>query len=187
MPRCPWAVGELYEDYHDREWGRPQHDDRRLFEMLILEGAQAGLSWITILKRREAYRRAYKDFSVERVAAFSDADLQRLLADEGIIRNGLKVSASRANARAVIAIQKEFGSLNEYLWSFVGGTPKVNSWTSIDQIPATSEVSDRLSKDIKRRGMSFVGSTIMYAFMQAVGMVDDHLIECECHSMNRQH
>lgn len=186
MPRCPWAVGQIYEDYHDREWGRPQHDDRRLFEMLILEGAQAGLSWITILKRREAYRRAYQDFSVEHVAAFSDEDLQRLLSDEGIIRNRQKVAASRANARAVLRIQEEFGSLDKYLWSFVGGTPQINGWTSIDQVPATSEISDRLSKDLKARGMSFVGSTIMYALMQAVGMVDDHLIDCECHTSNRR-
>lgn len=186
MPRCPWAVGELYEGYHDTEWGRPLHDDTRLFEMLILEGAQAGLSWITILKRREGYRSAYHQFDVNRVAAFTDGDLDRLLADDGIIRNLQKIAASRANALAVLKIQKEFGSLGAYLWSFVGGEPIVNQWTTLAEVPATSKESDRLSKDLKRRGMSFVGSTIMYAFMQAVGMVDDHLISCECHTKNRR-
>lgn len=185
MPRCPWAVGEQYEVYHDNEWGRPLHDDTRLFEMLILEGAQAGLSWITILKRREEYRLAYRGFDIGRVAALTDDDLERLMANEGIIRNRLKIAASRKNARAVLAIQAEFGSLDSYLWSFVNGNPIVNGWTILSQVPATSAESDRLSKDLKRRGMSFVGSTIMYAFMQAVGMVDDHLIDCECHTNNR--
>lgn len=164
--------------YHDDEWGVPVHDDRHFFEMLTLEGAQAGLSWDTILKRREGYRRAYDNFDVGRVAAYDDAKVARLLADEGIIRNRSKVAASILNARAFLAIQAEFGSFDSYVWRFVGGKPIVNRPKSLADIAATSEESDKLSKDLKKRGFKFVGSTIIYAFMQATGLVNDHTVEC---------
>jgi DNA-3-methyladenine glycosylase I len=177
--RCAWAgTDPLMIDYHDREWGVPVHDDRRLFEFLILEGAQAGLSWNTILKKREAYREAFDGFNPNVVARYSAAKLQRLMADEGIVRNRLKIAAAVQNARAFLDIQKEFGSFDAYLWPFVGGRPVVNSPSAMRDVPARTDISDRLSKDLKRRGFNFVGSTICYAFMQAVGMVNDHWVTC---------
>ena len=164
--------------YHDTEWGVPVHDDQKLFEMLILEGAQAGLSWYTILKRREGYRKAFKQFDIIKCTKLTDAELEKILATGDIIRNRLKVYSVRKNAIATLAIQKEFGSLDAYLWKFVGGKPKVNRPKGLKQVPATTPESDALSKDLKKRGMSFVGSTIMYAYMQAVGMVNDHTAGC---------
>lgn len=180
MKRCPWVGTNKphYERYHDEEWGVPVHDDRKHFEMLILEGAQAGLSWETILKRRDGYRRAFKRFNPKLVAKFSDADLQALMQDDGIIRNRLKIWAARTNARVFLAIQKEFGSFDKYVWTFVGDKPKINFPASMTSVPATTKESDALSKDLKKRGMTFVGSTIIYAYMQAIGMVNDHLIDC---------
>jgi len=164
--------------YHDREWGRPVHDDRRLFEMLLLEGAQAGLAWDTILRRRASYRKAFAEFDPARVAKFTAHKKRQLLNDPGIIRNRLKIEAAVTNARAFLAVQKEFGSFNRYVWRFVCGKPRLNRRQSTAEIPVTSPESDALSKDLKKRGFRFVGSTIVYAFMQAVGMVDDHLIGC---------
>ncbi|MDQ5977228.1 MAG: DNA-3-methyladenine glycosylase, partial [Verrucomicrobiota bacterium] len=175
MKRCPWAEAELQHDYHDTEWGVPSHDDRHLFEMLILEGAQAGLSWATILARRETYRSAYGGFDPAEVARYDERKKARFLADPGIIRNRLKVEASVLNARAFLAVQAEFGSFDRYLWGFVGGRPIVNRWTASSQVPARSTESDALSKDLKKRGFKFVGTTICYAYMQATGMVNDHL------------
>lgn len=169
---------EFYADYHDHEWGIPVHDDRHLFEMLILEGAQAGLSWETILKRREGYREAFHHFDPHKVAAMKDEELERLLQNEKIIRNRLKVFGARQNAKAFLAIQKEFGSFDLYLWQFVGGKPIVNRWKSFKEVPPKTKESDALSKDLKKRGMTFVGSTIIYAYMQAVGLVNDHLKDC---------
>ena len=177
--RCSWCTDDpLYIQYHDEEWGVPCHDDQKLFEFLILEGAQAGLSWLTILKRRESYRRAFANFDVKKVALFSEDDIERLLHDEGIIRNRLKVSSAITNARAFIKVQKEFGSFDEYIWSFVGDEPIRNQWQSISDVPVTTPESDAMSKDLKKRGFKFVGSTICYAYMQAMGMVDDHLVDC---------
>lgn len=178
--RCGWVgVGKPhYEQYHDTEWGVPVHDDRRHFEMLILEGAQAGLSWETILKRRVEYRRAFHGFDPNKVVAMTDADLEALLNNSGIIRNRLKVFSVRKNALAFLAIQREFGSFDAYVWKFVNGAPKRNHWQNLKQLPARTAESDALAKDLKKRGMSFVGSTIIYAYMQAVGRVNDHLTEC---------
>ena len=177
--RCAWAGSDpIYRDYHDREWGVPVHDDRLLFEFLILEGAQAGLSWITILKKREGYRRAFAGVHPAAVAGFGEPQLQQLLADPGIVRNRLKLSSAVGNARAFLALQEEFGSFDAYLWHFVDGAPLQNAWCSHSEIPATSAVSDGLSRDLKRRGFNFVGSTICYAFMQAIGMVNDHTVGC---------
>ena len=167
--------------YHDEEWGVPVHDDRTLFEFLVLEGAQAGLSWSTILKKRDAYREAFAGFEPERVARFTENDQKRLLQNEGIVRNRLKVASAVTNARAFLAVQDEFGSFDAWLWQFVEGRPMVNAWRSLADIPARTAESDALSKDLKRRGFRFVGSTICYAFMQAVGMVNDHLTTCPCH------
>jgi DNA-3-methyladenine glycosylase I len=180
--RCGWVGTDkpYYEHYHDTEWGVPVHDDKKHFEMLILEGAQAGLSWETILKRREGYRKAFKNFDVQKVAVMTDAELEALLTDEGIIRNRLKVFAARKNAIAFIAIQKEFGSFDNYVWRFVGGKPKVNRPQTLKHILPTSAESDALSKDLKKRGMTFVGSTIIYAHMQATGLVNDHITDCFC-------
>jgi DNA-3-methyladenine glycosylase I len=164
--------------YHDTEWGTPLHDDRRLFELLTLEGAQAGLSWRTILDRRDEYRRAFDDFDIARVAAMKDAELEKLLRSSGIIRNRMKVYSVRTNARAALAAMKEHGSLDAYLWSFVGGKPIVNRWQTAEQVPASTETSDRMSKALRKAGFGFVGSTICYAFMQATGIVDDHLASC---------
>lgn len=168
----------LYAEYHDQEWGIPVHEDRHLFEMLILEGAQAGLSWETILKRREAYRKAFHDFDPVKVAAMTDAELAALCQNPAIIRNRLKIQAARQNAQIFLEIQQEFGSFDCYVWQFVNNQPVTNHWNSFAETPATTLASDALSKDLKRRGMKFVGSTIVYAFMQAVGMVNDHLTDC---------
>ncbi len=179
--RCPWAEAELQHDYHDTEWGVPSHDDRHLFEMIILEGAQAGLSWATILARRETYRDAYGNFEATAIARYDEKKKARLLADPGIIRNRLKVEASVLNARAFLAVQTEFGSFDRYLWPFVGGRPIRNRWTESKQVPAFTKESDALSADLKKRGFKFVGTTICYAFMQATGMVNDHLVSCPRH------
>lgn len=179
--RCPWAVGEQYIDYHDHEWGVAVHDDRRLFEFLILDGAQAGLSWATILKKRENYRRAFDGFDPSVVAAYGPEKVQSLLADAGIVRNRLKIASAIDNAKAFLDVQEEFGTFDAYVWSYVGGRTKQNSWKRIAQVPATTPESDALSKDLKRRGFRFVGSTICYAFMQAAGMVNDHLVGCFRH------
>jgi DNA-3-methyladenine glycosylase I len=178
--RCAWAAagGPLDVAYHDREWGRPVRDDRVLFEFLILEGAQAGLSWSTILKKRENYRKALARFDPRRVARFTAKDKRRLMQDEGIVRNRLKIDATVENARRFLAVQEEFGSFSRYLWSFVGGTPVVNRPRSLKDVKATTELSDRISKDLKKRGFRFVGSTIVYAYLQAVGVVDDHARDC---------
>jgi DNA-3-methyladenine glycosylase I len=165
-------------DYHDHEWGVPSHDDRYLFEMLILEGAQAGLSWATILNRRDGYRRVFANFDPKKVAAFTDRRLELLLADPGIIRNRLKIYGTRTNAKAFLQVQGEFGSFASYLWSWVGGIPVVNRPRTLADLPATTELSDRVSKDLKRRGFTFVGSTIVYSFLQSAGIVDDHLTSC---------
>jgi DNA-3-methyladenine glycosylase I len=178
--RCGWArlANPLYVAYHDEEWGVPSHDDRHLFEMLILEGAQAGLSWETILNKRAAYRKAYDRFDPRKVAAYDAGKRRALLADAGIVRNRLKIDASIGNARAFLEVQQEFGSFDRYVWSFVGGKPKRNAWKSLRDIPPRTPESDAMSKDLKKRGFRFVGSTICYAFMQAVGMVNDHTIAC---------
>ncbi|HKV08440.1 MAG TPA: DNA-3-methyladenine glycosylase I [Thermoanaerobaculia bacterium] len=179
LPRCGWVSPDpLYIAYHDHEWGVPVHDDRRLFEMLILEGAQAGLSWITILRRREGYRHAFHHFDVERIARYRDKDVERLLADPGIIRNRAKIEATIKNARATLTLVEDVGSLDAFLWQFVGGAPKVNHWKGLKEIPPETAESKAMSKELKRRGFGFVGSTICYAFMQAVGMVDDHTLDC---------
>jgi DNA-3-methyladenine glycosylase I len=177
--RCGWVTKDpLYLRYHDEEWGVPLHDDRRLFEFLILEGAQAGLSWLTILRKREHYRRAFARFDARKVGEFAAADVTRLLADEGIVRNQLKIDSAITNARAFLAVQKEHGSFDRYIWSFVAGAPIQNSWRSLADVPAKTEVAARLSRELQQRGFRFVGPTIMYAFMQAVGMVNDHLVGC---------
>jgi DNA-3-methyladenine glycosylase I len=176
--RCAWANNELAIHYHDEEWGVPVHDDRILFEFLILEGAQAGLSWNTILNKRENYRKAFAGFHPQRVARYDRRKIQQLLRDPGIVRNRLKVASAVANAQAFLEIQKEFKSFDLYIWQFVGGKPRVNSPRSFKQVPARTAESDAMSKDLKKRGFNFVGSTICYAFMQAVGMVNDHVIDC---------
>ena len=180
ITRCEWAQNTFpaYEKYHDEEWGVPVTDDRVHFEFLILEGAQAGLSWSSILKRREGYRQAFAGFDPEAVAAFTDNDVKRLLADEGIIRNRLKVASAITNAKRFLAVQDEFGSFNDYIWRFVDGKPLVNQWKSAKEIPARSEISDALSKDLKKRGFSFVGSVIMYSHLQACGLINDHTTNC---------
>lgn len=178
--RCIWpGTDPLYLKYHDEEWGVPVYDDKKLFEFLILEGAQAGLSWITILKRREGYRKVFADFNVEKVAKFNKSKIASALKDPGIIRNRLKVESAVKNAQAFIKVQEQFGSFSHYQWQFVGGEPIINKWTK--KIPATTKESDAFSKDLKQRGFSFVGSTIMYAHMQAVGMVNDHITACFRH------
>jgi DNA-3-methyladenine glycosylase I len=178
MKRCSWAKNDLAIAYHDAEWGVPLHDDRGLFEFLILEGAQAGLSWDTILRKREAYRKAFDNFDPARVARYSEAKREKLLLDDGIIRNRLKIASAVSNARAFLKVQKEFGSFDAYIWNFVGGKPIVNKLKGTGDIQAKTAVSDAISKDLKKRGFNFVGSTIMYAFMQATGMVNDHLVSC---------
>ncbi len=178
--RCAWVSGAdpLMLDYHDREWGLPVHDDRKHFEFLVLEAAQAGLSWAIVLKKREGYRRAFDNFVPEKVARFTERRIEKLVLDSGIIRNRMKIEAAVRNARAFLKFQEEFGSFDSYCWRFVDGRPKINRWTTMRQIPPTSAESDAFSKDLKRRGFSFVGSTVIYAHMQAVGMVNDHLVEC---------
>jgi DNA-3-methyladenine glycosylase I len=177
--RCPWCGSDpLYISYHDQEWGVPLHDEQRLFEMLTLEGAQAGLSWLTILRKREGYRRAFTGFEPQLVAGFGDVDVARLLADPGIVRNRLKIASTISNARAVLEVQARYGSLDAFLWGFVDGTPIRNSWRSMAEIPASTPLSDAMSREMKRHGFRFVGSTICYAHMQATGMVNDHLTSC---------
>jgi DNA-3-methyladenine glycosylase I len=177
--RCAWAGEDpIYVAYHDTEWGVPVYDDRLLFEFLILEGAQAGLSWITILKRRDHYRRCFDRFDAKKIAKYDKKKYEALLNDAGIIRNRLKIQAAITNAKAYLVVQKEFGSFSDYLWQFVGGKPIRNHWKSMKQVPASTPISDKLSKDLKKRGFKFVGSTICYAFMQAVGMVNDHIVGC---------
>jgi DNA-3-methyladenine glycosylase I len=178
LVRCFWASNPLSIRYHDKEWGVPAHDDRTLFEFLILEGAQAGLSWDTILAKRENYRAAFDRFDPKRIARYDRRKQQSLLRDPGIVRNRLKIASAVGNAKAFLQIQKEFGSFDQYIWQFVGGKPKINSWRSLKQLPASTPQSDAMSKDLKKRGFKFVGSTICYAFMQAVGMVNDHAVDC---------
>jgi DNA-3-methyladenine glycosylase I len=181
--RCAWCGTEpFYVEYHDTEWGVPLHDEHGLFEFLILEGAQAGLSWSTILKKREGYRRAFDGFDAEKVARYTEADAARLLADTGIVRNRLKVAAAIGNARATLQVREEFGGLDAYFWRFVDGRPIVNTWRDLGQIPARTPLSDAISKDLQKRGFKFVGSTIVYAHMQATGMVNDHLVDCFRHA-----
>jgi DNA-3-methyladenine glycosylase I len=176
--RCPWANNELAIRYHDEEWGVPVHDDRTLFEFLILEGAQAGLSWNTILQKRENYRRAFDGFDAQRVARYDRRKIEQLLRDSGIVRNKLKIRAAVGNAKEFLRVQEEFGSFDRYIWQFVGGKPQVDRRKSLRQVPARTAESDAMSKDLKQRGFNFVGSTICYAFMQAVGMVNDHVVDC---------
>ena len=177
--RCPWCEGhEVYVTYHDTEWGVPVHDDRRHFEFVLLEGAQAGLSWLTILKRREGYRRAFAGFYPAVVADFDEETVERLLQDPGIIRNRRKVASAVENARSFLRIQREFGSFDAYIWRFVDGTPVVNTWRTLSEVPAKTELAEVVSKDLKARGFSFVGPTIVYAHLQATGIVNDHLVDC---------
>jgi DNA-3-methyladenine glycosylase I len=180
--RCPWARSDLAIAYHDQEWGVPQHDDRVLFEFLVLEGAQAGLSWETILAKRENYRRLFAGFEPAKVARFTPARVEGLLLDPGIVRNRLKVESTVSNARAFLKVQESEGSFDDYIWRFVGGCPRLNRWRTPRQVPATSPESDAMSRDLKKRGFCFVGSTICYAYMQAVGMVNDHLVDCRRHA-----
>ncbi|MGD2073435.1 MAG: DNA-3-methyladenine glycosylase I [Gammaproteobacteria bacterium] len=183
IQRCTWCgTDRLYVTYHDEEWGVPVHDDRRLFEMLILEGAQAGLSWLTILKKRDNYRRAFDGFDAATIARYGKRDIARLLSDPGIVRNRLKIEAAIRNARAALAIREEFGSLDAFLWRYVGGVPLQQAWRAPAEVPARTRVSDTMSRDLKRRGFGFVGSTICYAFMQSVGMVNDHTVRCFRHA-----
>jgi DNA-3-methyladenine glycosylase I len=181
MPRCPWANTDLYAEYHDREWGVPLHDDRQLFEFLTLEGAQAGLSWITILKKRQNYRLAFDGFDPALVARYGKREILRLMNDAGIVRNRAKIEAAIVNARAFLAVEEEFGSFDRYAWQFVGGKPIQNGWKTLADLPARTAESDAWSKDLKQRGFKFVGSTIIYAHMQATGMVNDHLVTCPRH------
>ena len=177
--RCPWSSSDpLYIRYHDREWGVPVHNDKKLLEFLILEGMQAGLSWLTILRKRQNFRKAFSNFDPKKVARFDSLKVRRLLKDKGIVRNRLKIKAAIRNARVFLLVQKEFGSFNKYIWQFVGSEPKMNRWKSLKEIPAKTKESDLMSEDLKKRGFSFVGSTICYAHMQATGMVNDHLISC---------
>jgi DNA-3-methyladenine glycosylase I len=182
LRRCPWAKAEPNIAYHDTEWGVPVHDDRLLFEFLILEGAQAGLSWETILKKRDHYRKAFDDFDAAAIAKYGQRKRESLLANAGIVRNRLKIDSTILNAKAFLAVQKEFGTFDQYIWSFVGGRPHQNGWKSMRDHRTRSPESDTMSKDLKRRGFKFVGTTICYAFMQAVGMVNDHLIDCFRHA-----
>jgi DNA-3-methyladenine glycosylase I len=177
-PRCPWATTPAMIAYHDDEWGVPQHDDRVLFEFLILEGAQAGLSWSTILAKREAYRKAFSSFDPVKVAGYKRDQIKRLMSDPGIVRNRLKIHSAIRNAQWVLAVQKEFSSFDRYIWQFVGGRPIKNSWRTMKNLPAETKESIAMSKDLKRRGFNFVGPTVCYAFMQAVGMVNDHIVDC---------
>lgn len=178
MERCPWARTDLYIQYHDSEWGVPVHDDRLLFEFLILEGAQAGLSWETILKKRENYREAFANFDPAIIARYGQRERRSLLANVGIVRNRLKIEAAIQNAKSFLVIRDEFGTFDKYIWQFVGDEPRQNAWKALKQVPAKTPASDAMSKDLRRRGFKFVGSTICYAFMQAVGMVNDHLVGC---------
>ncbi|MBI3961315.1 MAG: DNA-3-methyladenine glycosylase I [Deinococcus sp.] len=185
--RCPWATNDRLIRYHDEEWGVPVHDDHRHLEFLVLGGAQAGLSWDTILKRREAYRVAFVHFDAATVAQYGQQKVEQLLADSGIIRNRRKITSAIQNARAFLAIQAEFGSFDTYIWQFVGDRPRTNSWRSLQEIPARTHQSDAISQDLQRRGFTFVGSTICYAFMQATGLVNDHLVRCFRHAATVHH
>jgi DNA-3-methyladenine glycosylase I len=177
--RCGWASeSPLFDDYHDKEWGRPVHDDDKLFEMLILEGAQAGLSWITVLKKRDAYRKAFDRFDPKKIALYDDTKIQELLTNEGIIRNRLKINSAVTNAQAFLHVVKTYGSFDKFIWAYVDYKPIVNSWERNEDVPATSDISDKISKDLKKMGFKFVGTTIIYAYMQAIGMVNDHLTTC---------
>lgn len=183
MKRCDWANGSsLEKNYHDKEWGIPVHDDQRLFEMLILEGAQAGLSWSTILQKREGYRKAFDNFDVQKVAGYTQKKMDTLLANPEIIRNKLKINAAIENAKRFIMVQKEYGSFDNYIWSFVNGAPIVNHWQSMSEVPAMTAESELMSKALKKRGFKFVGPIICYAYMQSIGMVNDHLVFCECYT-----
>jgi DNA-3-methyladenine glycosylase I len=185
--RCPWSTTDpLYISYHDEEWGVPVHDDQKLFEFLVLEGAQAGLSWITILRKREAYRKAFDNFDVKKVAKYDKRRIARLLTNEGIVRNRLKIESAVHNARRFMEVQKEFGSFDAYMWQFVGGKPIVNHWKTLKEIPCKSVESDAMSKDLKARGFKFVGTVICYAHMQAVGMINDHIVDCFRHKEVRK-
>jgi DNA-3-methyladenine glycosylase I len=178
--RCTWCGDDpLYVAYHDNEWGRPVHDDRHLFEMLILEGAQAGLAWITVLRKRDNYREAFDNFDASKIVKYDSRRIAKLMNNEGIVRNRLKIDATIKNAKVFLDIQKEFGSFNDYLWAYVDNKPIVNKWESFKQLPAKTELSDRIAKDLKKKGMNFVGSTIIYAYMQAIGMVNDHTLDCD--------
>lgn len=177
--RCPWCMScDIYIEYHDKEWGVPVHDDRKHFEFLVLESAQAGLSWLTVLKKRENYRKAYLDFDVKKVAKFGPEKIAELMNNEGLIRNLKKIEASINNAARFLEIQKEFGSFDKYIWGFTGGKPVVNKWRALKDLPPKTELSDELSKDMKKRGFKFLGSTVIYAHLQAVGVINDHLIDC---------
>lgn len=178
MQRCGWAKNDLAIHYHDTEWGAPLHDDRKLFEFLILEGAQAGLSWDTILRKRQNYRAAFDNFNAEKIARYDAKKIENLLQNEGIIRNRLKIKSAIQNAKGFLKIVEEFGSFDTYIWQFVNGKPIINKWKTLLEIPAKTEISDAMSKDLKKRGFNFVGSTICYAFMQACGLVNDHLTDC---------
>jgi DNA-3-methyladenine glycosylase I len=181
--RCVWCGDDpLYQQYHDQEWGLPCRDDKKLFEFVLLEGAQAGLSWITILRKRENYRKAFADFEVEKVAAFNEQDIERCVGNVGIVRNRLKINSAISNARCFMEVQAEFGSFSNYFWGYVDGTPIVNHWASHSEIPASTALSDRISKDMKKRGFKFFGSTICYAHMQAIGLVNDHTTDCYRHA-----
>lgn len=179
MKRCDWAKGEYNEIYHDHEWGKPQHDDRQLFELLILEGMQAGLSWVTILKKRKAFQEAFDHFDIDKVAAYDESKQQELLNNKGIIRNRLKIKSTVANAQCVQRIQQEFGSFDRYLWQFTDGKQIVNAYTEQSEVPTHSELSDRISKDMKKRGFRFVGTTIIYSYLEAVGIINDHMTWCK--------
>jgi DNA-3-methyladenine glycosylase I len=186
--RCPWAgTDPLYIDYHDAEWGVPVYDDRKLFEFLALEGAQAGLSWITVLRKREQYRKAFDNFNPEAVARYGEEKIRSLLSDNGIIRNRLKINATVANARSFLQVQTEFSGFSNYIWRFIEGMPITNHWKSMEEIPAKTDLSETISRDLKKRGFRFVGPTICYAFMQATGMVNDHVIQCFRHDEIRQY
>jgi DNA-3-methyladenine glycosylase I len=180
IKRCAWSTDDkIYQEYHDNEWGKPLHDDRLFFEMLILEGAQAGLSWLTVLKKRENYKAAFDNFDVKKVAKYNDEKIEELLQNAGIIRNKLKIKSAIRNAKVFIEIQNEMGSFDKYIWKFVNNKPVKNHFKTKDELPATTPLSDEISKDLKKRGMNFVGSTIIYAFMQAVGLVNDHTMDCD--------
>lgn len=182
MKRCPWARDPLMVEYHDKEWGVPEHDDTRLFEMLILEGAQAGLSWSTVLKRRRTYRAAFDNFDPSKISQYTTRDVKRLLADEGIIRNRFKVESAINNAKQFLKMQEEFGTFDRYIWDFVDYTPIRNKFKRLSDVPSSTPLSNKISADLKKRGFNFVGSTICYAFMQAVGIVNDHLVDCHRYS-----
>lgn len=184
--RCSWAASsEIYSNYHDTEWGKPLHDDQKLFEFLILEGMQAGLSWITILKKREAFRMAFDNFDVQKVATYNSAKVEELMNNVGIIRNRMKIEAAITNAQSFLKIVNEFGSFDAYIWGFVNHQPIINHWKQLSEVPAKTELSDKISADLKKRGFKFVGSTVVYAHMQATGMVNDHLVSCFCHPENK--